>query len=58
VSKSTAFDPAEFDITTKQPLRIGFGQTEYFAGRMADVRLYSKALSDAAIQDLSSDKPE
>jgi hypothetical protein len=26
------------------PLRIGFGQTEFFDGKMQDVRLYNRAL--------------
>jgi Concanavalin A-like lectin/glucanases superfamily len=58
VAQSASFDPAEYDVSTDQPLRIGFGQTEYFAGQMADVQLYKIALSDGQIQDLSSKKPE
>ena len=57
VGKSSAFDPAEYDLSTNQPLRIGFGQTEYFAGKMADVRLYKEALSEARARELSSKKP-
>ena len=54
VAKSTSFDPAEYDVSTDQPLRIGFGQTDYFAGRMADVRIYNRALKDAEIQKLAA----
>jgi Concanavalin A-like lectin/glucanases superfamily len=57
-SKSTAFDPAEYDLSTGRPLRIGFGPTEYFDGRMSDVRLYNGALSDAQIQHIYSNKPD
>jgi hypothetical protein len=57
VSTSSSFDPAEYDLSTDQPLRIGFGQTEYFAGKMADVRLYKGALDDHQIQKLCSVKP-
>lgn len=32
-----------------QPLRIGFGQTDYFLGRIADVRLYKGALTEDEI---------
>ncbi|MBA4104166.1 MAG: hypothetical protein C0485_00280 [Pirellula sp.] len=56
-AESTAFEPGDYDISTDRPLRIGFGQTEYFAGKMADVRLYAKALSDAEIEELASTKP-
>ena len=55
VAKSSSFDPAKYDVSTDQPLRIGFGQTEYFAGKMADVRLYNRALTGDEIQKLCSD---
>ena len=51
------YDPAEYDVSTNQPLRIGFGQTEYFAGKMSDIRLYNRALNDQEIQKISSAKP-
>jgi sialidase-1 len=57
-AKSASFDPSEYDLSTDRPLRIGFGQTEYFAGRMADVRLYKAALSEARLQELSSETPD
>jgi hypothetical protein len=57
VAKSASFDPAEYDVTTNQPLRIGFGQTEYFAGKMADIRVYNRALNDQEIRQFSSAKP-
>jgi hypothetical protein len=57
-SKSSSFDPAEYDLSTNRPLRIGFGQTEYFDGKMTDVRLYKGALNDAQIAELYSKKPE
>jgi len=57
VAKSSSFEPAEYDLSTNQPLRIGFGQTEYFAGKMADVRMYKGALSEQEIQKLASSKP-
>jgi hypothetical protein len=57
VATSTEFDPADFDVSTDQPLRIGFGQTEYFAGRMSDVRLYNRALAEQEIVELASSHP-
>ena len=57
VSTSSSFDPAEYDVSTNQPLRIGFGQTEYFAGKIADVRLYKTSLTPAQIQILCSKRP-
>jgi hypothetical protein len=45
-------------VTTDKPLRIGFGQTDYFAGKMSDVRVYNRALSNANIQSLSASAPK
>jgi len=57
VAKSTSFNPAEYDVSTDRPLRIGFGQTDYFAGKMADVRIYNQALAERDIVTLASKKP-
>lgn len=54
VAKSSAFDPAEYDVSNGRPLRIGFGQTDYFAGRIADVRIYHRALTNAEIEQLGA----
>jgi hypothetical protein len=58
VALSSPFNTADYDLSTAQPLRIGVGQTEYFAGKMADVRLYRTALNQAEIQDLFARRPE
>ena len=50
---STSFNPAEFDLTTRQPLRIGFGRHDYFNGSLSDVRLYGKGLSTADVAELA-----
>lgn len=57
VARSTSFDPAKYDLTTQQPLRIGFGQTEYFAGKMADVRIYRGSVTEQSIRQLAAAKP-
>jgi hypothetical protein len=57
VATSSSFDPDQYDLSTDQPLRIGFGETEYFAGKMAEVRLYKIALDDQQIHELYSKKP-
>jgi hypothetical protein len=58
VAKSSSFDPAEYDVSTDRPLRIGFGQTDYFAGKISDVRVYNRALREAEIQKMSATTPE
>ena len=45
VAQSTNFDPAKFNLNTNGPLKIGFGQHDYFNGRMKDLRIYGRALS-------------
>ena len=42
VATSSQFDPAEYDLSNPSPLRIGFGQHDYFNGRMRDLRLYRR----------------
>ncbi|MBA3482102.1 MAG: DUF4838 domain-containing protein [Pirellulales bacterium] len=54
---SSAFDPSDFDVSTDKSLRIGFGQTDFFAGKMSDVRIYNRALTTAAIQSLAKRSP-
>ena len=56
LAKSSSFVPAEYDLSTDQPLRIGSGQTDFFAGKLADVRIYNRALSDAEVKKLASEK--
>ena len=46
---STAFDPAEYDLSNAEPLRIGSGETGSFDGKIRDVRLYRRALSPEEI---------
>src|SRR5213078_3021697 len=54
VAKSNSFDQTKYDVSNDQPLRIGFGQTDFFAGRIADVRIYNRALQNAEIQKLAT----
>jgi hypothetical protein len=57
VAQSKPFESKQFDLTTDRPLRIGFGQTDYFAGRIADVRLYNKALSERELKQIVAEQP-
>jgi hypothetical protein len=56
VKESEAFQAADFDLSTDQPLRIGFGQSDYFSGKMAEVRVYDRALSEDEIKKLASQR--
>lgn len=52
VATSSTLDPADFDISNDVPLRIGFGAHDYFRGRISDVRIYNRALSDADLDSI------
>lgn len=52
--ESAAFDPAKFDLSTDAPLRIGAGESHFFRGSIADVRLYRRALGAAEIGGLGA----
>jgi hypothetical protein len=51
-AKSSAFDPSQYDLSSTAPLRIGFGPTDYFNGKIRDVRLHQRALSQDEILTL------
>jgi len=53
VSASGRFDPRIFNIENTQPLKIGFGQHDYFNGKMRDVRIYDGALTPKEIRKLA-----
>ena len=54
VAESDAFDPSQYHLSTDGPLKIGFGQHDYFNGRMKDLRIYSRALSADDIEEVQA----
>ena len=53
VASSERFDPDIFDLKNTQSLKIGFGQHDYFNGKMRDVRIYDGALTPQEIRKLA-----
>jgi hypothetical protein len=53
VATSAKFNPAQYDLSLDQPLKIGFGQNDYFRGSLRDLRIYGYALTDRGIAKLS-----
>lgn len=53
VAESAEFNPAELDLTTAVPLRIGAGEGDFFNGRIRDVRIFRGALDGEAIEGLA-----
>lgn len=56
VARSSAFDPKAFLAPTGLPLRLGFGQHDYFCGRMREVKVWSRALKVGEIEAISSSR--
>jgi hypothetical protein len=56
VSKSEPFKPDNYDLTVTQPLKIGFGEQDYFTGRIREVRLYQRVLTDREIEVLQESR--
>jgi len=56
VAESTPFKPGAYNLTTKQPLKIGFGQHDYFNGKMRDVRLYNRALTTVNVAKVMGER--
>jgi len=54
VAKSTRFDPSAYDLANRHPLLLGFGQHDHFNGKMLDLRIYRRALSDSELRTLVS----
>ncbi len=52
VAHSEPIDASGWQVTSDAPLWVGFGQNDYFRGRLSDVRVYDVALDDAAIDNL------
>ncbi len=53
VAASSDFNPNEFNLANESPLRIGFGQHDYFKGKMKDLRIYHGALSNEEVGKLA-----
>ncbi|MCA9075635.1 MAG: LamG domain-containing protein [Planctomycetaceae bacterium] len=53
VSTSTSFGGKEYDLTSDQPLRIGYGTTDHFRGQVSDLRIEQRALTPEEISMLA-----
>lgn len=54
VAERSGIEPSEYHLQPAQPLKIGFGQHDYFNGRMKDVRIYDRALTLQQIRQLAN----
>ena len=51
---SAAFHPADYDLTNHRPLRIGFGEVDFFSGKIREVMLHGRALSAGEVAQLAT----
>ncbi len=49
VATSPQFEATDYDLSTEEPLHIGFGAIGHFSGSLGDVRLYNRALADTEV---------
>jgi hypothetical protein len=54
VASSSSFEPADYNVANDKPLHIGSGQFNYFYGKIAEVRMYNRALDEGEIRKLST----
>ncbi len=54
VATSSRFAADDFDISNDQPLKIGFGAHDYFNGKLKNVRIYRRALTDREAAHLAN----
>lgn len=52
VKKTTKFNSEKFDLNNNKPLKIGFGETDYFNGKISEVKIYNRALSYSEIEEI------
>jgi hypothetical protein len=50
-AESDSFAARDYNLSNGKPLRIGFGDHDYFNGMMRDVRLYGRALSGPEVAE-------
>lgn len=53
VATSAKFKPGNYDISNNRPLKIGSGAHDHFNGKLKDVRLYRRALTDREVTELA-----
>ena len=54
VARSTKFDAHNYKLNANTSLKIGFGQHDYFNGKMRDLRFYDRELSAREITEVYS----
>ena len=56
VAASSPFKAGDYNLVHGEPLRIGLGQHDHFNGKLRDLRIYNRALTEAEIRALCCDR--
>ena len=51
---SSVFDAKDYDISNSAPFKIGYGEMDYFSGKIKEVRLYNRVLTEKEIARFST----
>lgn len=54
IAESAELNGQEFNLKSNQPLKFGMGAQDHFHGRLADVRIYRGALTEAEVKNLAA----
>jgi hypothetical protein len=52
IANSTEYHSGEYDLSNDELLRIGLGEHDFFNGRMKNLRIFNRALSENEISEL------
>ena len=53
-SASSVLEAKDYDISNTAPFRIGYGEMDYFSGKIKEVRLYNRILNEKEIARFST----
>ena len=57
-AESGACSGTVLDLSNDQPLRIGFGATDYFHGKIREVRVHRRALEPDVMERMAARAPD
>jgi len=53
-SASSVLEAKDYNISNTAPFRIGYGEIDYFSGKIKEVRLYNRILNEKEIARFST----
>lgn len=56
VAASSPFQPADYNLANDKPLTIGFGQHDHFNGKLKNLKIYNRSLTENDIRALATNR--